>query len=407
MAKPARLREILVNDDTTFCQYAEAPGSNTYDTRLKVQSYTLETSQERIRDGAVQSRSNAESLSHLGSKSASLEITMYLGGHDSDPTGALTATALYTLLKDAMGGGNSAQVGGTVNVGTSATQFSLTAATLVAGAFCRVGDKTDARGNGQALVVNNAATATVLTALGGTPSTGDVIRPMLTIYPDESTLTTLTAKRFLIATTTTSAQYHVMGAQLASITFNTPIAGLPTVTLRYLAAYWQKSAVSTPGATALSVCTPGPTTGGSCFIQDFGTATRATLVPSSINFSIDLGLEPIRGLGGLGTYQEITGWVRTQSKPSLSMRFPYTTDFATRFNLANASYTYYHVLLTLNAIPGRSVAVYMPRAFQVGNSPEGVVEENGQDYVELNLVGTESTTETTELTRSAWRIGLG
>ena len=410
MAGVYALREVQFNAESTFAENAESPSSNTYATRIPCLSATMTLPQERIRDGGYRSRMNEEGLSNIGPREGgTLELTTYLTGHLATTAGALTETWLQDLLSDGLGGGNTAQVGGTVaGAPTSATQFVITSGTAVAGAVMRLGAKGDARGDAQAGVVNAAATTTFLTAFGATPNAADVVYAEQMAFHDESVAATLGTKRFLVgwsSTPTAGQQYHLMGCQLAGLKLDFSGGGLPKATLSYRFAYWARSAVTIPSASpAVSAHYAAPTAAGSLFINDFGTTTRATLTPANVELAIDLGLEPVMGPGGNGVYQTVTAWQRTKCQPMLTMDFPWSTTYETWWDTANESIAYKHILWTANVINGRSVGFYLPRVMPVGPRPSGVVEVNKQTYVRAQFLGVESTTLTTALPPSAVRI---
>lgn len=412
MAAPSNLMELQYSAESSFCENAESPSSNTWTNRIPCKSYTLTTNQERIRDGGIVSRMGDENISHIGPREATLEFTANWIGHQGVTTGALTQTYLQDLLSDGLGGGSVATVGTTLSAATTASSMTFTSTTgLAVGAIVRVGAKGDAKGDGQPGVIGTVGTpVTLLTALPATPANTDVVYAAQVAYHDESVAQTLGTKRFLVgflSSPTTGAQYHLMGGQLAGIRITTPVGqnAIPEITLTYRFAYWARSAVTIP-STALSLEShyASPIMGGSVFIQNFGTATRATITPSTMDLTIDLGLEPIVGPTGNGTYQQISGWARTMIKPTLSMLVPYTTAWETLFDTSNSSYTYQHILFGSNTIDGRSVGFYMPRCFQVGNRPSAPTSSNNQLYVPITFVGRESTTTTNELTRSAIRL---
>lgn len=415
MAGVHRLLECQYSAESSFCENATSPSSNTWTTRIPLQSYTLTTSQERIRDGGLLPRMNDERLSHRGPKEAQLDITTWWSGHGTTTAAGLTETFLQDLIADGLGGGSTAMTGTTVSSATTATSFTPTATTgWAVGQIGRMGAKGDARGDGQAFVLASVGSpSTSLTALGATPSNGDVIYATQVAYHDESTAYTLGTKRFLIgysSSPTTGAQYHLMGGQLAGLRFTIPLgqSQLPSVTLSYRFADWDRSAVSIPSSSlTLKDSYPAPCSGGSLFTQATGTTTRATVQASSIDLTVDLGLAPIYGPGGVGVYQQIVGWTRTMCKPTLSLLVPFDTAWETWFDTANQSLTNKQFLYTSNPTDGRSVGFYMPNCIPVGNRPSQVVESNGQCYTPITVVGVDSTVTTTELTRSAIRFFMG
>ena len=413
MSSPWNLQELLYSAEVSFCVNAEAASSNTWSDKLPVKSMTVELSGERVTDTSLRSRSDEENLGHVGTREWSADFTFYWPGHLAATTGALTETWLQDMISDGLGGGNTTQGGTTANAGThTTTSVGLTGGTATVGCLMRFGAKGDARGDGQASVISaySGGTATLLCALPAAPTSTDVIYATMAAYHDESTLTTLGTKRFCVAHVVTGAQYHLMGGQLAGVSISMPIAqnGLPEITLRYRGAYWQRQATTTPNSATLRANYCAPIAGGSVFVNDVGTSTRAVLTPSSMDLAIDLGLEPIPGPGGNGSLQYITGWVRTIVRPKLRMTIPWVTDYETWWDTSNASIAYKHILATLNVDNGvRSVAFYMPRCFPSGKRPSQPVESNRQVYVPVEFTGVRGATTTNALTESSIRFCAG
>jgi hypothetical protein len=421
MAEIFRLFELHVADEGSFCENAEAVGSLTYSARLPIQGVaTMRPVQERIRDGGARSRANEESLSHMGARECELEFTTYAPGHGAAPTGALTENWAYDLLKDGLGGGTAAAVATAIS-GTASTATSLNvtdASTYLAGGILRVGVKGDTKGEGHPAVIdsiNTGATPDAIALLTGLPTApvtaGHVIYPTMVAYHDESTMGSLVTKRFMGGHTTTGAQIHMLGMQLAGKTYNIPLSGnLPTITWRYRGAYWQRGAVTIPSASPSFVeCATAPVAGSRMFINDVATATSATIVPGSIDLAIDLGLEPIPGPGCAGTFQQISGWQRTMCKPTLNLMVPTAVAIATYeawWDTVNPSIAYKHLLFSYNNVAGRCFGFYLPRMMPVGQRPSMVTELNGLNYTPLTLVGVDAASGT-ELQRSAIRFFIG
>jgi hypothetical protein len=407
-----RLHELQYSAESSFAENAESPSSNTWEKRIPVKSYTLTTSQERIRDGGLQARMNSEALSMLGPREAELSFTCNWTGHFTTTAGALTPTWQQDLLSDGLGGGSTAFAGTTASAGSSGSSFTYTSTSnLASGMIVRVGIKGDGKGDGQCAVVNSVASpVTHLTALPGTPANGDVIYATQVAYHDESTAGSLGTKRFLCgysSSPTAGAQYMLMGGQLAGLSVSIPTGqnAVPEITFTYRFAYWARSAVTIPSSSlSLENNWTGPVVGNQVFYQAKGTATSATIQAAQVNLTIDLGLEPIYGGTLNGTYQQVGGWQRTMCKPSLSMVVPWQTAQETLFDTANSSYTARHVLWNSNAINGYGVGFYLPDAFHVGNRPSQPVEINSQLYTPINLVGRDSGVTTSELTQSAVRL---
>ncbi len=400
-----RVKEIQYAAEGSFAENASSLSSNTWDKRIPVLEADISgLTQERIPNAAFQNRQNETLPGHLGVRQGTFSFTCYWDGHAGVTTGSLTETWLQDLLSDALGGGNTAQVGGAVagsgitviNLGTTHT------ATLVAGAIVRVGSKGDGKGDGQAAVVGTAPA--LITALPAAPIATDVIYATQLAYPTETPSAT---KRFLFGYTGTGEQWHMVGCQLAGLDFTIGTGQLPTVKLTYRCAYWGRSATSIPSAVALEDCRTAPTAGGSLFVQDVGTTTRATFDASEVTLSLDLGLANVESVSSSkATYQTITNYVRTRCIPTVTFKAPWVSTFETLYDTDGSATTHKHILFTCNPTDGRSVGFYMPRAYIA--SPKPTVEEiNEQSYVPVTFVGREGTTTTNDLTKSAIRFFMG
>lgn len=399
-------REILEEDEASFCVNAESIGSLTYDKRLPVKEATFEPIQERIPDAALQNRQNERRPGYLGVRECKVTLTFPWYGHNTAATGALTETVLHELLSDGLGGSDLTGVGGAVGA-TGPTAVSLGTnhtGTLTRGSVVVVGAKGDARGDGQAAVLDDQATAgDLLTALPAAVAAADVIYATQVQYPTESLSVT---KRFLIGWDDTGAQYHALGCQLETLTLNIPIGGEPEIILGYRGAYWDQGAVTVPSGTAQETSNWAPVAGGSMFLQTVGTTTRATITPASLALTVELGLVPNMGPGGAGTYQHITGWERTMAKPSLEITVPWSTTYQTLFRTDGSNTTHKHVLFGFNPTPGRVAGFYLPRVSVEGSHPS-FTDNDGLLYQAVTLQGREGTDTTNDLTRSAFRTFMG
>jgi hypothetical protein len=410
MPKVFGLRELHTNAESSFNENAGSPGSHTYDTRIPANDITLSIDQPRQSNDVVLSRQNDGKPGFNLPRTAELSFTVFWSGHVGATTGSLTETWLQELISDGLGGGDITQVGGTAGASATATDLPNTTATLVDGGIFRVGAIGDGRAEGQAAVVDDATGGSLLTALPGAANTGDVVYATQIAYPTESPSTT---RRFLVGWTETGAQYHLTGCQLSSLTFQTEIGQIPTLTLTYRGAYWERSAVTIPSSSpTIESCEAAPFAGGSVFYQTAATVTRATVQPSSLTFTVDLGLQEQLGPDTDVQYQNIVGWVRTQAKPSLSMTIPWATANETPWDSDSNDTTFKHVLVTMNPADGRAVGFYMPKAYQMDPYPTAT-ESNGLLYQTLNLMGIEGVPGTTggdgasDLTKSAFRLFMG
>jgi hypothetical protein len=414
MSEAFRLQQIVYNAESSFAEYAATPDSATYDTKIPFKSATLTLNQDMIEGTTQRERLASRNMGNVGVRTASLEFTTNWVGHGGTAAGSLTQTWLQDLLSDGLGGGSTSDQGTTISGGSSTvTALDVTsAANITVGNAVRVGSKGDGKGDGQLGIVSAFDTAatpddvTLITALPAAPADTNVVYACQVAYHDESAVTTLGTKRFMVYHATTGAQFGLFGGQLAGLTFNLPLDNaLPEITWRYEFAYWDRDAETYPETNvAMGTEECAPLAGGSAFIQAVGTATRATVTPAQLALTVDLGLSPIYGPGGVGTYQNITGWSRTGCAVNLSMAIPWVTTYGDWWDTDTSSITYKHFLFTGNAVDGRSVGFYCPRLKPMGNRPIGVENVNDQNYVRVNFAGDEGPTTTTELTRSAIRF---
>jgi hypothetical protein len=395
-------REISYAPESSFAQYADAPGSATWSTRIPVLQATLDLGQDRQADGSIFVRANESRAGYLMPKTATLELTMHWCGANAATSGAVSETWQQDLLADALGGGfSSAAVGGIASGVPTAVSVPFTGGTFTAGAAVRVGTKGDSGGDGQFAIIGATATTplALLTALPAAPAVGAVVHAAQVAYPTETGQTT---KRFLIGWSATGIQYALFGCQVESISLSTPMGGIPTLTLRYRVAYWTRTTFSVPQVATLSSCEAAPSAGGSVFYNTFGTTTRATLSPVEIGLTLDMGLSVIEGLGGQ-PYQTIVGYERTMCVPTLSMKVAWSTDHDALYDADGGDSTYKHVLVTFNPTAKRAVGAYLSRAYIVG--PRPMIENyNELTYHTVVFKGAESTTTTNDLTRSAFRL---
>ena len=402
-----KLRELHTNAEGSFNENAGSPGSLTYADRLPATDITLTVDQPRQSADIVLSRQNDSKPGFNLPRTAELSFTVQWSGHIGTSASTLTETWLQDLLSDGLGGGDVTQVGGTAGAAATASAMASTTATLVDGGVVRVGAIGDGRAEGQAAAVDDATGGVLLTDLPGAPDSGDVVYGCQMAYPTEAPSTT---RRFMVGWTEGDAQYHLTGCQLSALTLNTEVGQIPTLTLTYRAAYWQRSAVTIPSSSpTIEACAAAPFSGGSVFFQTAATTTRATLQPSAVSLTIDMGLQEQVGPDTDVQYQTIVGWVRTGAKASCSITVPWANTNDTPWDSDSNDTTFKHVLVTMNPADGRSVGFYLPKAYQIDPYP---THEDNSDmlYQTLNLMCAEGVPGTTggdadnDLTKSNFRL---
>ncbi len=186
---------------------------------LEQSMVNVDTVSQYMADGGLEMR---------GVQGGSFTIEMYLCGHGSATSGAISATNTETFLSRVIGALNVSNDGGTVaSSPTDADTFGASGATIANGSIVRVGSIGDARGGGQYAAVSNGSTVQLLTALGATPNASDVIYTPVQIYPvEDPTGSSVTSMRFEILTA--NQRYTCNGCYPQSIS----IGGLSPVKFR-------------------------------------------------------------------------------------------------------------------------------------------------------------------------------
>jgi hypothetical protein len=394
---------VETSQETTYAEFASAPGSATFSQRIPVQA-TFSPQQSKADDGSLQIRANERRPGYRMPRRGSLELTFPLAGANQSIAGALTSQWHYALLKDALGGGNAAGVAGTASGVPTVTSVPFTGATIAAGLPFRIGAKGDGRGDGQWTVPSNAASpAALLVAAAGAPSVGDAISPGLCVYPAETGTAT---RRFLIGNAATGAQWIAFGCQAEKFALSTDAGGMPQCTIGYRVGYWVRQTFAVPVNATLEACETAPNAGGSVFFNAFGTATRATRTPTKMSVSFDLGLSEIPGYAGSVADLAIQGMERLYARCVVKMQMAWASTDDSTWDLDGGDASNFHLLWTANATAKRSIGLYIARCFMAGQKPTRIERDGVLEY-ELELWARESTDTTNELTRSAWRLALG
>ncbi len=408
------VREISYATESAFSENDTSPSSNTWTKRIPVLSASFTASHPRMSDMSMQTRANHSRPGFLGVRSGTFEFTTYHCGHILTAATTLTENWFQDLLSDSLGtsGGDVTCVGTTiVGAASTATSWNVTSsAGITAGDIVRCGAKGDGKGDGQAGLVGTSAgnVLTMLTGAAAAPVTaGHVVYATATAFPTETLGPT---KRFLCAYSTTGAQYHFMGCQAESISFKYEMGQLPEVTFKYRVAYWTETTTSFPAVAALeSVDTAPFGAGGSVFINDVGTATRAIESPSAITLTLDMPLADKLGpSAGQANYRIIAGYERLYVKPSFTMTIPWSAspDYVSAYASDGPNTTAKHILVTGSATNKKAYGFYLPNAYYVSDVPT-VTNNNGMLYRTVSFQGAESSVTTNDKTRQAIKFFQG
>jgi hypothetical protein len=344
----------------------------------------------------------------LGTMGGSFKTKFHLPGHGSATTGAITLTGVETLLGYVFGNAASNGAGTTFTGGTASVPLTTSSGTLSAGGIIFAGALGDARGGGQAAAISthSGTSLNLLTAIGAAPSNGDVCYSSVNIYPSESpTSTTVTSLRFLLQTA--NLMYECHGCFPTAVAISGLNAGeLPAIEITWAVAWWRYSTSTFPSTVATETANPSAVAAGSLFTNDVGTATRATRTYR--NFSIDytLGMETLKGPGGVNAYQDIVGCRRTPDRIKVS--WTEDADAATTTPVLpgyGTATTKKHMLWTSATAPGSRIAIYLPQVC-ITNVATQKVDSNLNRLSCEGMAYTGPTT-TNDLTLSAFRLAMG
>ena len=384
----------------------------TFGTRLAIVGAPVDASgleQVKLDTQRVSQYAQGGEAHAVGFRGGSFKIKMWLCGHGSTTSGATSATALPTLLGYVIGGGPGSPPSGTTLTGGTATVPTTTASgTFTAGQLCRIGSNADTRGNGQFYAVSShvTTTLTLLNAMAGSPTNGDVLYSAETIYTNELPSTAdITGLRFLLQTA--NLQYECHGCWARNYTLSVPVNGeLPSIEIEFGVSWWTYSSATFPSTTSPDNFTPAPAGGGgsSFFFNTKGTATRATRSVRSFGINVALNNIPIEGVGGVDQYQKVVGCKRgpatitvewTEDAPATTTSPQVATDYTTTA----------HGLITWSNSAGSAMGAYFPKMVMVGNMPFQM-NDGGINRLKYTYRALADETQTTNILASAMRIAF-
>lgn len=352
----------------------------------------------------------------LGPMGGSFKTRIWATGHGAALTGAVTVDAIETFLSYVFGKITATATDGTTASGGTATALTTDAsATFHAGAggIFRLGALGDARGGGQAGVVSShvLTTLTSLVAFDAAPSGTDAVMPCQNLYIPESSndaSTAITGLRFLLMTANYKYECHGCYPISVKLTGTNP-GEIPAWEIEWGVSWWRYTTAGTfPSSVTSNQHMPAPNTGGSFFINDVGTATRAAANKRSCrSFGVDitLGIVPLMGPGGVNPYQTIVGAKRVPSV--IKVNWSEDSEAATASPTLDGYFTgstRKHALATLNPTNGASIALYFPNLCITGARPVQTVTDR-INRIAVEAIAYTGPTATSELTLSAMRIG--
>ena len=413
-ANPSASGALLYADESSFDE-----SSTTFDERLPVINPINEMT-AGLQQGTVESTrtlqyQNDDRHGFKGVQRASFPIELWMTGHGSATTGAISATDLATFLGRCIGNSSAASAGGTVTgTPTDADTFSLTGHTFADGALCRIGSIGDSRGEGQFYRLDDPDTPSdpiVLNALAGTPNASDVVYAPELVYPNESpTSTAPTSMRFQMQTA--NQRYNVNGAWCSGLELIDWSPGrTPRVRANMSAARWTEESSSTfPTTTSTDAFAAAPVAGGSFFLQAVGTTTRATYDIRDFQANINIETVPVLGPGSGNSHVDIIGVRRGKCMLSFTVTLDAETagtqTFADIWNTSANSRSYYHVMYTLSAEDGTAVGLYCPKVMITGTRPVQS-DIDGLNRIQVSFRAVTGGTSDTALEQASFVIGIG
>ena len=405
------LGTVLYEAETNFDELV-----STFGTRLSVigQVDCSGLQQPRLDVGRTEQYLQGDSPRVPGLFSGSFKTTHRMCGHGSATSGAMTGTDNATLLGRVLGGYYAGFAGTTFTGGTASVPTTTASGTAPAGSLCRSGlgmvgvTAADGRGNGQfaAIGTHVTTTLTLLTALPGAPTNGDVMHSAELAYTTE-TSAAFASSRWLLQTG--NLQYECHGCWPMSVAFSGLGfgGGIPTFEVTWGVTSFKLSTTTFPSAVAVQAFAPAACGGGnsSFYLQTLGTVTRALRSVRDFTITVNLGAVPIPGPGGGTPFSLYVGatrtpseiiWEWTEDAPAATLTPQSDTDWAEAK----------HGLAMFSGTAGSAMCAYSPNLLPDGNRPVQFVDSgSGINRCRYRYKAATGTTTTTDLTLSALRFG--
>lgn len=272
--------------------WAEDVDTMTYAVPLAAPVDIVGVTQQMLDGSRVTPRRLAYSKGVLGPWSISFTTTSNLTGHGSTCAGAITATALARYLGNLVLGGRDTTLaaGSTLTGGTTTVPTTTASGTFPAGGIARLGALGDTDGEGQfyAFSTHSTTNLNLLHAMAGAPVNGAVMYSPELVYPADSSCA-MTGRRFRILTA--DLQLVIHGCFPTAVSFSGLGPGeRPQVSVTWTGSWAEPAAgtfPTTPNADEFNW--QPPSAGGSLFLQDLATTTRAVYGVRS--FAMDYQLD--------------------------------------------------------------------------------------------------------------------
>lgn len=340
----------------------------------------------------------------------SFRMKIDLCGHGATTSGSPSVDAIETFLNLVWGGTGafSLATSQTATGGTTAVVTTSGANGVTAGGLVRIGALADTDGEGQFYSVSDHSSSnlTVDNELLGAPQSGAVIFPVYMMFSNSApTNAAITGTRFELLTANT--QYRCHGCYPTGVTFSGLSAGeRPQLEIEWGVSWYTDAGTTTfPSTVTSNRYAPSPVAAGSLHINAVGTTTRNAIVYRNLTIDYTLGVEPLRGPGGVNQYQDIVGAVRTNNE-SCKLTFTADSDAAGTTTLAGwgRSEVDRFAVLTLNPNAGRAVGFKFPKVCSTTVPTQ--IRDGNVNRVRFEGMAYTSDTLTSELTRARMIMGF-
>ena len=352
----------------------------------------------------------------LGPKSGEFTMELWATGHGSSTSGAITLDPNEVFkgfifgnpsLAEALSAPTrSAASGTTINGAGSTTTVLVTTAsgTFARGSLCRVGaggGTADGRGNGKFYAVNNH-TGTNLTlrhATQANPANADIVYTAVNFYFNETVANTAVKGvrfRFLSG----DKQYICRGCWPKTVELvGTDVSERPRWRITWGVSEWDSTSSGIfPSAVATNTFNPAPVCGGAIQVQDVGVTTRNERNARGFKITIEMGVVPLEGHGGVWPFQTYVAAVRTPSKIRASWIETAGDGHAT-WEAKYLAGTAQAITASLSITNGSALGIQMQN-FKLDKRPVQI-SHNGINSVMLEGYACAGTDVTTELSQAA------
>lgn len=388
--------------------WAEDVDTMTYAVPLAAPVDVSGITQQMLDASRVTSRRLAYSKGVLGPWSISFTLTSNLTGHGSTAAGAISATALARYLELVLGGRDTTLAAGTTATGGTTTVPTLTAASgFPAGGIVRFGSLGDGDGEGQFYAFSTHASnnLNLYHALAGAPAAAQVVYSPELVYPANSACS-MTGTRFRILTA--DLQFVVHGCFPTSISFSgLEPGGHPQVSVTWSGSWAEPISgtfPTTPNADEFNW--QPPSAGGSLFLQDLATTTRAVYGYRAFSVDYQLGISPVTGGNGVNQYQTITGATRTKDTIMVNVTLDgQGADATPQWWDSWGNNTSQHMMYTAHSADGTAFGLYFRNLCWMGNRPSQS-STNDRNTIPLSFRADNHSTTTSDLTLAPMVLAL-